>query len=127
MWKVTDMYREDGIYWYTGGWNLRAIAAVIIGVVPGLPGFFQTVLNKDLNSGGVQIFQIDYFVGFPLGFCSYILFCYIWPPAGLGIKELMVENEQVNEGSVLEGEGIGPLDDKTVDVTEKQKTESDSF
>jgi len=34
-----DLYRLRGRYHYTGGWNLRAIAAVLIAVIPVLPGF----------------------------------------------------------------------------------------
>jgi NCS1 family nucleobase:cation symporter-1 len=35
-WKVPDLYHEDGIYWYTNGWNLRAVAAWVLGIVPSL-------------------------------------------------------------------------------------------
>jgi NCS1 family nucleobase:cation symporter-1 len=126
MWKVPDLYEEGGIYWYTGGWNLRAVAAVFIGVVPGLPGFFYTVLKKDLGNSAVKIFQIDYFVGFPLGLITYLALSYFFPPAGLGVKELMSENGEEQESSVIDGEGIG-TSGKEVAVTEKQKTGSDSF
>lgn len=122
MWKVPDLYNPEGIYWYTGGWNFRSIIAVVIGVVPGLPGFFYTVIDATNDNAAVKIFQIDYFVGFPLGFITYIALCHFFPPAGLGFKELMVESEE-GEVDVIQGEGI---DDKGVAVTEKQKGENDS-
>jgi len=128
MWKVPDLYVENGIYWYKGGWNLRAIVALAVGMIPGLPGFFMTVINtSDTSNAGVKIFQIYYFVGFPLGALTYIVLCYFWPPAGLGEKEMMQEDEGETGVSVLEGEGIEPIDDKAVAITEKGKTESDSM
>jgi nucleobase:cation symporter-1, NCS1 family len=39
--SLADLYKHDGRYAYSGGWNWRAIAAVLIGVVPVLPGFFK--------------------------------------------------------------------------------------
>jgi NCS1 family nucleobase:cation symporter-1 len=38
---VTDLYKHGGRYAYSGGWNWRAIAAVLIGVAPVLPGFIK--------------------------------------------------------------------------------------
>lgn len=128
MWKVPDLYVENGIYWYKGGWNLRAIVALAVGMIPGLPDFFMTVINtSDTSNAGVKIFQIYYFVGFPLGALTYILLCTFWPPTGLGERESMREDEDGTAPAVLEGEGIEPVEGKTVAVTEKQKTESDSF
>ena len=38
---LADLYRPDGRYAYTHGWNLRAIAAVLVAVIPVLPGFIH--------------------------------------------------------------------------------------
>jgi nucleobase:cation symporter-1, NCS1 family len=38
---LAELYKMDGKYSYSGGWNWRAIAAVLIGVIPVLPGFFK--------------------------------------------------------------------------------------
>jgi NCS1 family nucleobase:cation symporter-1 len=38
---LAELYKMDGAYSYSGGWNWRAIAAVLIGVIPVLPGFFK--------------------------------------------------------------------------------------
>ncbi|RDW73384.1 hypothetical protein BP6252_07291 [Coleophoma cylindrospora] len=109
MWKVPDLYVENGIYWYTNGWNLRCLAALVIGMVPALPGFFMTVINTNLNSPAVKIFQINYFVGASLGPLSYLLICWIWPVPGTGQKELMSEGEAVVvvEGVAVSGEEEG--------------------
>ena len=38
---LAELYKMDGKYAYSGGWNWRAIAAVFIGVIPVLPGFIK--------------------------------------------------------------------------------------
>lgn len=48
---LADLYKTDGRYAYSGGWNWRAIAAVLIGVVPVIPGFLRAASTP--NFGGV--------------------------------------------------------------------------
>ena len=38
---LADLYKYDGRYAYSGGWNWRAIVAVLCGVVPVVPGFLS--------------------------------------------------------------------------------------
>jgi len=38
---LADLYKHEGRYAYSGGWNWRAIAAVFAGVIPVLPGFIK--------------------------------------------------------------------------------------
>jgi nucleobase:cation symporter-1, NCS1 family len=44
---LAELYKYDGIYAYSGGWNLKAIAAVLIGVIPVVPGFLKAATTKD--------------------------------------------------------------------------------
>jgi NCS1 family nucleobase:cation symporter-1 len=37
--KVDDLYRRGGEYEYSNGWNMRAIVAFLLGVLPCLPGY----------------------------------------------------------------------------------------
>ncbi|HZY66527.1 MAG: NCS1 family nucleobase:cation symporter-1 [Actinomycetota bacterium] len=46
---LADLYRPDGRYAYSGGWNWRAIVAVFIGVIPVVPGFLKAATTP----GGV--------------------------------------------------------------------------
>jgi cytosine/uracil/thiamine/allantoin permease len=39
--SLADLYKHEGRYAYSGGWNWRAIVAVFIGVIPVLPGFLK--------------------------------------------------------------------------------------
>jgi NCS1 family nucleobase:cation symporter-1 len=44
---LAELYKMDGKYSYSGGWNWRAIAAVFIGVVPVIPGFLKAASTPD--------------------------------------------------------------------------------
>jgi nucleobase:cation symporter-1, NCS1 family len=55
---LAELYKLDGRYSYSGGWNWRAIAAVLIGVVPVLPGFFKAATTP----GFAGVFQDPTFI-----------------------------------------------------------------
>jgi NCS1 family nucleobase:cation symporter-1 len=72
---VVELYREEGRYWYSRGYNTRALIAVAIGVVPVIPGF----LNAATTEGGVvadptfldELYRYGVFVAFGLAAVSY--------------------------------------------------------
>jgi NCS1 family nucleobase:cation symporter-1 len=74
---VVELYRPGGRYWYTAGYNVRALVAVAIGVVPVIPGF----LNAATTEGGVvadptfldELYRYGVFVAFGLAAVSYYL------------------------------------------------------
>jgi NCS1 family nucleobase:cation symporter-1 len=74
---LVELYREGGRYWYSGGYNLRALLAVAIGVVPVIPGF----LHAATTEGGVvadqnfldELSRYGVFVAFGLAAISYFL------------------------------------------------------
>jgi len=55
---LADLYKLDGRYAYSGGWNWRAITAVFVGVVPVIPGFIKAATTP--NFAGV--FQAPTFI-----------------------------------------------------------------
>jgi NCS1 family nucleobase:cation symporter-1 len=65
--SLADLYKHDGRYAYSGGWNWRAIAAVLVGVVPVLPGFFKAATTP----GFTGVFENPTFIE---GLYNYGLF-----------------------------------------------------
>jgi NCS1 family nucleobase:cation symporter-1 len=46
---LSDLYKLEGRYKYSNGWNWKAVAAVFVGVLPVVPGF----LNAAATPGGI--------------------------------------------------------------------------
>ncbi len=76
--ELEELYRPGpgGRYWFSGGFNWRALVAVAIGVIPVLPGFIHAATTK----GGVvadpnfldQLYRYGVFVAFGLSAISYV-------------------------------------------------------
>ena len=64
---LAELYKMDGRYSYSGGWNWRAILAIFIGVVPVLPGFFKAATTPGFEG----VFQNPTFIE---GLYNYGLF-----------------------------------------------------
>jgi nucleobase:cation symporter-1, NCS1 family len=65
--SLADLYRHEGRYAYSGGWNWRALTAVFVGVVPVLPGFFKAATTP----GFAGVFENPTFIE---GLYNYGLF-----------------------------------------------------
>jgi NCS1 family nucleobase:cation symporter-1 len=75
---VEDLYRHGpgGQYWFSGGYNWRALVAVAAGVIPVLPGF----LHAATTEGGViadpdfldELYRYGVFVAFGLSAVAYV-------------------------------------------------------
>lgn len=49
---VHALYREGDIYWYSYGINWRAFAALLLGLVPLMPGLAHSIAPTRVNIGG---------------------------------------------------------------------------
>jgi NCS1 family nucleobase:cation symporter-1 len=75
---VEELYRygEGGEYWFSRGFNWRALTAVVVAVLPVLPGF----LNAATTKGGVvadpsffdQLYRYGVFVTFAISAVAYV-------------------------------------------------------
>ncbi len=73
---VAALYQADGEYRYTNGFSLVAITALIIAILPNLPGFFVTVHwihSANVPQFLVRLYDYAWFVGFVLAFTTYLL------------------------------------------------------
>jgi NCS1 family nucleobase:cation symporter-1 len=74
---LADLYRERGAYTYSGGVNWRAVAALVIAVLPVVPGFIRaattpggTVTDPDLFD---RLYAYAWFVTFGVSFAVYLV------------------------------------------------------
>ncbi|MDB5231523.1 MAG: nucleoside transporter family [Chitinophagaceae bacterium] len=87
-----DLYLHKGQYSFTNGFNYKAIIALLLGILPNIPGFLVTIKVLDINSIPAWIthlYNYAWFVGF---FVSGILYLVLMP----SYKTQIVE-EEINE------------------------------
>src|SRR5215813_8327308 len=73
-----DLFKLDGRYTYSGGFNSRAILALVIAVLPVVPGFLRAAVTPGGQVANPTFFDSLYtyawFVTFGLSFVLYLLF-----------------------------------------------------
>jgi NCS1 family nucleobase:cation symporter-1 len=74
---VDDLYNTKGIYTFSNGFNTKAIWALLLGIVPNVPGFLLTIKVVDTTVFPAWIsslYSYAWFVGFGIsGFIYWIL------------------------------------------------------
>jgi nucleobase:cation symporter-1, NCS1 family len=73
---VSDLYREDGIYWFNNGYNRSAIVALVLGIIPNIPGFLATIgfISTDTFPSWLNgLYNYAWFVGFAVSGIVYYL------------------------------------------------------
>ncbi len=75
--SVPDLYLENGIYREANGFNLAGVGALIVAILPSLPGFLVEV--KLIASTAVPAFLVSayhsaWFIGFGVAFVAYLVF-----------------------------------------------------
>jgi nucleobase:cation symporter-1, NCS1 family len=70
--NVNDLYRRGGMYEYRNGINWVAVAALIIGVAPNVPGFLGALGVRTASAFSMSIYNWAWFVGFFLAAVVYI-------------------------------------------------------
>lgn len=62
--KIDDLYRRGGEYEYTGGWNIQALIAFALGVLPCLPGYLAVsgiIAKESLPPLLLSLFDFGWF------------------------------------------------------------------
>ena len=73
---VNDLYRSDGQYSYKNGINARAVVALLLGILPNVPGFLLTikVIGADAIPAWIaELYNYAWFVGFFVSGTIYYL------------------------------------------------------
>ena len=70
---VDDLYRRGGAYEYDRGWNRAAIVALVVGILPNLPGFLHAVgLVTAVPPIFDTLYAYTWFIGFGLAGAIYL-------------------------------------------------------
>ena len=91
---VHELYTKKGRYWFTNGFNIYAILALVLGVLPNVPGFLTTI--KVLPTSSVPLWIADlyhyaWFVGFAISAAVYY-------GLSLGLQRRPVEDFEILTG-----------------------------
>jgi NCS1 family nucleobase:cation symporter-1 len=68
---LIKLYQKDGPYWFSGGWNPKAIVALAAGILPNLPGFLGTIKVAKVPQFWMSLYSYAWFVGFGISFLVY--------------------------------------------------------
>lgn len=73
---VEELYQQDGRYRYNNGFNSQAVIALLLGIIPNIPGFLTNVgvVSKEAVPGWISnLYHYAWFVGFFVSGVTYIL------------------------------------------------------
>ncbi len=71
---LNDLYQSSGIYSFTKGVNKNAIWALVLGIIPNIPGFFTTIKvwpEKMFPGWILELYHYAWFVGFGISALVY--------------------------------------------------------
>ena len=74
--SLTDLYQKEGLYTYRGGYNRRAVAALVAGVLPNIPGFLlqiHVLSAEQVPLWLANLYSYAWFVGLALAGGVYVL------------------------------------------------------
>jgi NCS1 family nucleobase:cation symporter-1 len=79
---VASLYDAGGEYRYAGGFSVVGISALVIAILPNLPGFLVTIKALDAASVPARLiglYNYAWFAGFIIAFCVYLALRRVWP------------------------------------------------
>lgn len=79
---LAGLYRKDGPYWYTGGFNPNALIALVLGIAPCVPGFLANVSEgwkayfvptDPTGFNWTDLYPYAWFISFGVSFAVYVV------------------------------------------------------
>lgn len=83
--ELAELYRAGGRYWYSAGWNWRALVATILGAVLAVGGAYSNPGSGPFPANGLipflqPLYDFSWAVGITAGLLLYLVLSKIWPP-----------------------------------------------
>ena len=85
---MPGLYKQDGPYWYRGGFNPIAVIALIIGIAPCVPGFLGTIKALEVSAFWISMYHYAWFISFGLSLGVYWLLMTLTGQTGPVAKKL---------------------------------------
>jgi NCS1 family nucleobase:cation symporter-1 len=86
--NVADLYQHKGQYGFSNGFNSAAIIALLVGIVPNIPGFLlqiKLISSTAFPAWISELYHYAWFVGF---FVSGLLYMWLMRNSKIGIVNL---------------------------------------
>lgn len=102
--NLPDLFRKSpsGRYYFTKGFNIRALAAFVVGFILPLPGFVAS-FGYELSSAASNMFALGWALSFAVGGISYWVICLIFKVPGDDGDCQFEEKVDEAEGMILRG------------------------
>ena len=69
---LRGLYDPEGPYWYTNGFHVAALLALIAGIAPCVPGFLAVISTKAPATVWTEIYNYAWFISFGISFAMYL-------------------------------------------------------
>ncbi|ORY20788.1 permease for cytosine/purines, uracil, thiamine, allantoin-domain-containing protein [Naematelia encephala] len=77
--NIYELYKPDGIYRFTKGWNWRAYIALACAIGPNMPGMVNAI-NSNIDIGNVHyLYMLSNCVGWTIATAVYLTLNYFFP------------------------------------------------
>ncbi|KAK7463627.1 hypothetical protein VKT23_005566 [Stygiomarasmius scandens] len=97
-------YKGSGDYWYSGGFNWRALVSFAFALVPNLPGFAGKVnANLGIPLGAEYLFSVVWPLGVAVSGVFYLILSFVFPPQitpRRGVEQGSSPTDSMNEEKV---------------------------
>ncbi|MDO8734208.1 MAG: NCS1 family nucleobase:cation symporter-1 [Elusimicrobiota bacterium] len=71
--NLKHLYLAEGSYNYKNGFSVKAIIALLVGILPNIPGFLGTVGVLNVGNFWLNLYHYAWFVGFFVAFMVYLI------------------------------------------------------
>ncbi len=97
--NLASLFKTDGIYSYSNGFNWRAIVALIVAVAPVVPGFVHAAMTPGGQVAAPNFFDTLYiyawFVTFAVGFVVYLVLMKGFNPVQTNKSDMNANNRDI--------------------------------
>ncbi|HMP77166.1 MAG TPA: NCS1 family nucleobase:cation symporter-1 [Kiritimatiellia bacterium] len=89
--NLAALYDSRGEYAYQGGYNLRALIALVLAIAPNVPGFLIKIGKLEASEFWTGIYHYAWFIGFLIAFVLYYLLMASYRPGKEVINDQMTK------------------------------------